>query len=117
MRKKKPTNLPVTTNSGVIPLLGEWPVISDPVAHIESQSGQYLAMYEGVMDYCMQSGEIELGRAMLLDLLKMTKVGRTKADLAVTPIQEVDLSHLKNDDLLRLVGATGEGANESTTAS
>ena len=110
MRKKKPTALVQEVSPGVIPLLGEWPVIADPVAHIESQSGQYLAMYEGVLDYCMQSGHIELGRAMLLDLLKMTKVGRTKADLVVAPVQEVDLSHLKNDDLLRLVGATGEGA-------
>lgn len=84
--------------------LDTWDTIADPKGHVAAMAGKYLAMYEGVMNYCMQTGDIALGRAMLLDLMRLTEVGRQKADLHVGPAGEIDLSHLNESELLKLVG-------------
>jgi hypothetical protein len=84
-----------------------WPALTNPKEHVAAQAGRYLAMYEGVMNYCMQIGDVALGRAMLLDLLRLTEVGRQKAELTMAA-GEVDLSHLKEEDLLQLVNKSSE---------
>lgn len=110
-RTDKPISLRRAPGPDSLPgSLDNWPAPADPVAYIEDQAGRYVAMYEGLMNWMVEHGQVGEASVLLLNLLKMTKVGRTKADLHVNPLGEVDLSHLKDDDLLRLVGgAAGEG--------
>lgn len=95
--------------------MAEWPIIQMPAEHVETQVGRWLAMFEGIADYCIQIGHLDLGTRMLMDLIKLSKFGRPKADLNLqTSRVEMDFSKLSEDELNK-IKALAEGPAEEMT--
>lgn len=91
------------------PPMSEWNAVQDPTAYAELRSGLWVAMYEGIADRLCQAGQLEAGGQVLLNLIKMTKVGRPKADINLgKTMAEVDLSHLSEEELVKLIGTKAD---------
>lgn len=73
--------------------------------YLDGRAGKYVRMLEGVLDVAAQLGMFDLARVTLVDLLRMTKVGRAKADLTLGGKlrEEHPLNHLSDEELKSLV--------------
>jgi hypothetical protein len=79
--------------------------------YLEARSGKYVRMLEGILDVAAQLGMFDLARVTLVDLLRMTKVGRAKADvnLGGKLREEHPLTHLTDEELKNLVSKPADG--------
>jgi|ERR1700722_1806562 len=73
--------------------------------YLDGRAGKYVRMLEGILDVAAQLGMFDLARVTLVDLLRMTKVGRAKADLTLGGKlrEEHPLSHMTDEELKNLV--------------
>jgi hypothetical protein len=73
--------------------------------YLDNRAGQYTRMLEAIVDVASELGMFDLARVTLVDLLRMTKVGRAKADLTVGGKlrDEHPLTHLSDEELKNLV--------------
>jgi hypothetical protein len=62
-------------------------------------------MLEAIVDAAASAGMWDLARATLVDLLRMTKVGKSKADVNIINKlrDEIPLKHLSDEELHGLV--------------
>lgn len=91
-------------------------LIADPDVYLESSAGKYVAGLEMLLKRALESNDIEMSRMLLLDLVKMTKIGRSKADINVGALSklrdEVDYSKLKTEDIEALLKQVKGDGNE-----
>lgn len=73
--------------------------------YLDSNAGKYARMLEAIVDVAAQCGMFDLARVTLVDLLRMTKVGRAKADINLGGKlrEEHPLTHLSDEELKNLV--------------
>ena len=69
--------------------------------YLDNRAGRYAKMLEAIVDVAAQLGMFDLARVTLVDLLRMTKVGRAKADLTLgTKLrEEMDFKHKTQEEL------------------
>ena len=109
---EKPVRLPAKARRmageivAVLRKLDEYDTPATPVEqYLESRSGQYAVMLEGIVNAAAEAGMWDLARVALVDLLRMTKIGRAKADLNIGAKlrDEIPLKHLSDEELHGLV--------------
>jgi hypothetical protein len=87
--------------------VADLPDVLDPPAYLEEQRGRYIRMLETIAE---ETDGPVLRARILLDLLKLSSLGRSRVDDTTQPrLQELpDLSHLGVDVLERLLTASPE---------
>ena len=109
---EKPARLPSRARRmagevvAVLRKLDEYDSPETPVEqYLETRSGKYAIMLEGIVDAAATAGMWDLARVALVDLLRMTKIGRAKADLNIGAKlrDEIPLKHLSDEELHGLV--------------
>ena len=73
-----------------------WPNISKPESYLEERAGKYIALLEGLLDRALETRDVDAARVLALDLLKMTPIGRNKAEININKNlrDEISLDHL-----------------------
>ena len=73
--------------------------------YLDTRAGQYITMMEEIANVAAKSGMWDMARATLVDLLRMTKIGRAKADISVDSKlrDETPLKHLTEEQLNAIV--------------
>ncbi len=113
MRRVKASEL--TLSAGVRAAVGRvlapieaWEAIESPDIYLESRTGVYIRGLELLLEKAVDEGDRAEVRGLLLDLLRMTKVGRAKADLTLAGLNklrpESDLHGVDSDQLRELLG-------------
>lgn len=91
-----------------------WETIDAPDVYLESKTGKYLRGLELVLEKAVELNDLSMVRTVLLDLLKMTKMGRPKADVNVSGLtklrDETDLSKIDTEQLRQILGRGGVGS-------
>jgi hypothetical protein len=94
--------------------LNDWEEIQDPERYIETRLGRYIHLLEGLLDRAAALGDMDRVHAIALDLIRLSKLGRSKAEInvGVTKLrEEKDFSKLGTDEIAKLLGEV-EGGNK-----
>ena len=82
-------------------------------SYLERRSGRYVRVIEDTIDKALALGMIELASSLSLALVRLTKVGRAKAEVSLAGVprlrDEADLSEVGIDDLARAIGRKVDG--------
>jgi hypothetical protein len=90
----------------ILRALDQYDTPATPVEqYLDTRSGKYAVMLEAIVDAAASAGMWDLARATLVDLLRMTKVGKSKADVNIINKlrDEIPLKHLSDEELHGLV--------------
>jgi len=92
--------------------LKAWESIAEPEVYIESRLGRYISGLEMLLEVALKHADLDAARALTLDLIKMTRLGKTKVDLTATSVNklrdEIDFRKVEIDELRRLTGRSEE---------
>lgn len=111
-RVEKPIRLPAKARRmggeivAILRALDQYDTPATPVEqYLDTRSGKYAVMLEAIVDAAASAGMWDLARATLVDLLRMTKVGKSKADVNIINKlrDEIPLKHLSDEELHGLV--------------
>lgn len=101
------TTLREKVSSALAPIEA-WATIDTPEAYLESRVGKYIAGLEMLLERSLELSDIAMARGLIGDLIRLTKIGRAKADLNITgPSKlrdEIDLTKIPTDKLRELLG-------------
>lgn len=85
-----------------------WATIETPEAYLEARVGKYIAGLEMLLERSLELSDIAMARGLIGDLIRLTKIGRAKADLNITgPSKlrdETDFTKIPTDKLRELLG-------------
>ena len=85
-----------------------WREIQAPEAYLEARTGKYISGLEELLNAAWAEGDKEMCRQLLLDLLRMTKIGKAKAEVTLAGVNklrpEQDLSSVNMESLLEALG-------------
>lgn len=88
--------------------LAAWSEIAEPEAYIESRLGKYITGLEMLLETALRNNDLDASRALTLDLIKMTRLGKTKVDLTATSVNklrdEFDFRSVNTDELRKQLG-------------
>jgi|SRR5579885_595981 hypothetical protein len=89
--------------------LDEYANPTDPTdVYLDNRSGRYVKMLEDLVDLAAEHGLLELVQSTLFGLLRMTKAGRSRADVNVSGVtklrEEFDFSNLDDESLKKALG-------------
>jgi len=113
MKRVKASEIVVTNKlravvSSALTPVEAWENIPTPDVYLESKVGKYLRGMEEVLNRAVEMNDLQMTRTLLLDLLKMTKFGRPKADVNIGGVSklrdEEDFSKVSTDKLRALLG-------------
>lgn len=88
----------------------QWEKLDNPEAYIDIQSGKYVKGLEMLLERAVEMNDMELSRALTLDLLRLSKLGRSKADINVIGgelsklRQEETFSGVDTKDIRKMLG-------------
>jgi hypothetical protein len=63
--------------------LEAWEAISDPDIYLENRSGKYVRGLEMLLEKAIELNNLDMVRGLTLDLLRLTKLGRSKAEVSL----------------------------------
>ena len=89
-----------------------WKAVENAEAHLEGRIGLYVAGLEELLEKTVRMNDIQGARGLLNDLIRLTKIGRPKADINVAGISklrdEADFSQMSTEMLRKALGMEGE---------
>lgn len=89
-----------------------WKAVENAEAHLEGRIGLYIAGLEELLEKTVRMNDIQGARGLLNDLIRLTKIGRPKADVSVSGIsklrEETDFSQLSTEMLRKALGLEEE---------
>lgn len=92
--------------------LAAWETIAEPEAYLESRVGKYIYGLEQLLELSIEHNDFEATRGLTLDLLRLTKLGRAKADINLNSINKLregqDMTKVDTDALRELLGKRDE---------
>jgi len=85
-----------------------WREIEAPETYLEARTGKYISGLEELLKVGWDEGDKEFCLAVLLDLLRMTRLGKAKAEVTLSGVNklrsEQDLSSIDTAQLLKALG-------------
>src|SRR5260221_13174136 len=84
-----------------------WESVSNPESYIEDSLGKYIKGIEMMLSKALDLNDIPLSRALTLHLIKLSKMGRAKADVSIGVSQlrdELNFSGVETEKLKELLG-------------
>lgn len=85
-----------------------WKAVENAEAHLEGRIGLYIAGLEELLEKTVRMNDIQGARGLLNDLIRLTKIGRPKADINVGGLsklrEETDFSQLSTEMLRKALG-------------
>lgn len=98
--------------SSALAPLAAWETIAEPEIYLESRVGKYIHGLESLLDIAIEHNDFEAVRGLTLDLLRLTKLGRAKADISLTGMNKLregqDMSKIDTDALRAILGKKDE---------
>lgn len=98
--------------SAALAPLEAWETIAEPDVYLESRVGKYVFGLERLLDLAIEHNDFEAVRGLTLDLIKMTKLGRAKADVNISTINKLreseDLTKVPIEELRKILGKKDE---------
>jgi hypothetical protein len=92
--------------------LAAWETIAEPEVYLESRVGKYVYGLERLLELAIEHNDFEAVRGLTLDLIKMTKLGRAKADINLNSINKLregqDMTKVDTDALRAILGKRNE---------
>jgi hypothetical protein len=88
--------------------LSAWETIAEPEVYIESRVGRYISGLEMLLEQALANNDMDASRALTLDLIKMSRLGRSKIDLTSTSVNklrdEMDFRKVDTSKLTEILG-------------
>lgn len=88
--------------------LSAWETIAEPEVYIEARLGKYITGLEMLLSRALENNDAEMARALTLDLVKMTRLGKTKIDLNAVGVnklrEEIDFKKADTKLLMETLG-------------
>ena len=69
--------------------LEAWETIAEPDIYLESRVGKYIYGLERLLDLAIEHNDFEAIRGLTLDLIRLTKLGRAKADINLSSVNKL----------------------------
>ena len=63
--------------------LEAWEAVANPDIYLDNRAGKYVRGLEMLLESAIAADDIELTRMLTLDLIRLTKLGRSKADVNI----------------------------------